>query len=66
MEGDAVEGPIVCKSREDVLQTLCDRKTGKTLGPTEVSSELIAASGGIGIQVMDEICQSPTWFWNSS
>ena len=32
-------------------------KTGKAPGPSEVSLELIAASGGVGIQVMAEICQ---------
>ena len=32
-------------------------KTGKVHGPPEVSLELIAASGEVGIQVMAEICQ---------
>ena len=32
-------------------------KTGKAPGPSEVSLRLIAASGGVGIQVMAEICQ---------
>ena len=32
-------------------------KTGKVPGPSEISLELIAASGGVGIQVMAEICQ---------
>ena len=32
-------------------------KTGKNPEPSEVSLELIAASGGVGIQVMAEICQ---------
>ena len=32
-------------------------KTRKALGPSEVSLELIAASGGEGIQVMAEICK---------
>ena len=32
-------------------------KTGKAPGPSEVPLELIAASGGVGIQVMSEICQ---------
>ena len=29
----------------------------KSPGPSEVSLELIAASGGVGIQVIAEICQ---------
>ena len=32
-------------------------KTGRALGSPEASLELIAASGGVGIQVMAEICQ---------
>ena len=31
-------------------------KTGKAPGPSEASLELIAASGGVGIHVMAEIC----------
>ena len=56
VEGDAVEGPVVCVSREEVLQALNETKTGKAPGSSEVSLELIAASGGVGIQVMAEIC----------
>ena len=40
-----------------MLQALCQMKTGKAFGPSEISLELIAASGGVGIQVMAEICQ---------
>ena len=54
---DAVEGPIVCVCREEVLQALNDMKTRQTPASSEVSLELIAASGGVGIQVMAEICQ---------
>ena len=57
MEGDAVEGPVVCVSREEVLQALSEMKTGKAHGPSEISLQLIAASGGVGIQVIAEICQ---------
>ena len=66
MEGDAVEGPVVCVSREDVLQALSEMKTGKAPGPSKVSLELIAVSGGVGTQVMAEICQSPRWIWNAN
>ena len=41
-------------------------KTGKSPGPSEVSQYFIAASGGMGIQVMTELCQSPIWTWNAS
>ena len=45
VEGCAVEGPVVCVSREDVLQALNEMQTGKAPGPSEVSLEMIAASG---------------------
>ena len=32
-------------------------KAGKAPGPSEVSLDLIVASGGVGIHVMVEICQ---------
>ena len=54
MEGDAVEGPVVCVSREEVLQASNEMKTGKAHGPSDVSLELIAASRGVGIQVKNE------------
>ena len=65
-EGDAVEGPVVCECREEVLQALNELKTGKAPGPLDVSLELIAAYGAVGIQVMAEICQSLIWIWNAS
>ena len=35
--GDAVEGPVVCVSREEMLQALNEMKTGKAPGHSEVS-----------------------------
>ena len=58
VEADAVEGPVVFVSREEVLQAINEMKTGKAPGPSEVSLELIAAREGVEIQVMPEICQS--------
>ena len=50
VEGDAVEGPVVYVSREEVLQAINEMKTGgKNPGPSEISQELITASGGVGI-----------------
>ena len=57
VEGDAVEDPVVCANREEMLQALKEVRTGKAPGPSEISLELIAASGGVEIQVMVEICQ---------
>ena len=53
---DAVNGPVDIVSREEVLQTLNEMKTGKAPGPSDVSPELIPTSGDEGIHVMDEIC----------
>ena len=58
VEGDVVEGLVVSVSRERVLQALNEMKIGKAPGPSKVSLELIAASGGVGIQLMAEIFQS--------
>ena len=57
VEGHTVEDPIVCAIREELHQALNEMKTGKATGPTEVSRELIAASGDVGIRVMFETCQ---------
>ena len=57
VEGDAVEGAVVCESREEVQQALVEMITEKAPGPSQVSLELIAASMGVGIQVMVEICR---------
>ena len=46
VEGDAVEGPVVCVRRYEVVQVLMEMETGKAPAPSEVSLELIAASGG--------------------
>ena len=66
VEGDAVEGPVVRESSEEVLQALNEMKTGEAPGPSEVSLELIASSEGVGIKVMAEICQSPRLILNAS
>ena len=33
VEGFAVEGPVVCASKDEVLQALNEMKTGKAPGP---------------------------------
>ena len=45
VEGDAVEGQVGCVGREEVLQAISEMKTGKAPGPSQVSLELIVASG---------------------
>ena len=56
--GDALVGTVVCVSREEVLQTLNELKTGIAPVVSEVSLELIDTSGGVGIYVMAELCLS--------
>ena len=56
VEGDAVEGRVVCVCRVDLLRALNEMKTGKSPGSSEISLVLIAASGGVGIHVLAEIC----------
>ena len=56
VEENAVKGPVVCVSREEVLQALNEMKKEKAPGPSEVSLQLIAASRGVEIQIMAEIC----------
>ena len=51
-----VEGPVERVSREEVVKTLGKMKAGKAAGPLEVSVEMIAASGEIGIDVMVDLC----------
>ena len=47
VEGDAVEGPVVCVSREEVLQALNENR--KSPWTFRRIIELIAAGGGVGI-----------------
>lgn len=54
VEADLVEGPV---ERVSQMKTMGGTKAGKAAGPSEVSVEMIAASGEIGIAVMVELCQ---------
>ena len=54
---ELVERPVERVSREEVVKAIREMKVGKAAGPSEVSVEMIAASGEIGIGVMVELCQ---------
>ena len=54
---NVVEGPIEKVSREEIVKALRMMKQGKAAGPSEVRTEMVVASGEIGIQVMIELCQ---------
>ena len=59
VQADLVERPAVERvSREGVVKALGKMKARKAAGPSEVSVEMIAASGEIGIDLMVELCQS--------
>ena len=49
-----------------MLLALNEMKTGKAPGHPIVSLELIADTGGVGIQVMAEMSESPRCIWNAS
>ena len=58
VQADLVEGPFERVSQEEVVKALGKMKAGKAAGPSEVSVEMIAASGEIRIDLMVELCQS--------
>ena len=57
MESNAAKGPVDCVGRNEVVQLSNEMKTEKAPGPSEVSFQLVAASTGVGIQVMAVLCQ---------
>ena len=57
VKAELVEGPVERLSREEVVKAIREMKAGKAAEPLEVSVEMIAASGEIGIGVMGELCQ---------
>ena len=51
------EGPIGKVNRDKIVKAMLEMQAGKAVGPSEVSTEMIAASGDVGIRVMMELCQ---------
>ena len=54
---ELMEGPVERVGREEVVKAIKEMKAEKAAGPSEVSFEMIAASGEIGFGVMVELCQ---------
>ena len=52
-----VEGPVEKVTRNEIMETMQKMKSGKATEPSEVSMEMIVASGVIGVKVMIELCQ---------
>ena len=57
VETDLVEGPVEKVVCNEIVEKIQSMKSGKATGPSEVSVEMIVASGEIGVKVMMELCQ---------
>ena len=57
METDVVEGPVEKAACNEILEALQKMKSGKATGPSEVSVEMIVASGEIRVKVVMELHQ---------
>ena len=57
VETDLVEGPVEKVARNEIVEAIQSIKSGKATGPSEVSVEMMVASGEIGVKVMMELCQ---------
>ena len=57
VETDVVEGPVEKVAHNEIVEAMQRMKSGKAAGPSEVSVEMIVASGEIGVKVMMELCQ---------
>ena len=57
VETDVVERPVDKVARNEIVEAMQEMKSGKTTGPSEVSVEMIVASGEIRVKVMMELCQ---------
>ena len=54
---DVVEGPVEKVTRVEIVEAMQKMISGKATRPSEVSVEMIVASGEIGVKVMMELCQ---------
>ena len=57
VETDVVDGPMEKVVRNEIVEAIHGMKSGKATGTSEVSVEMIVASGEIGKKVMMEQCQ---------
>ena len=57
VETDLVEGPVEKVAGNEIVEGMQKMKSGKATGPSEVSVEMIIASGEIGVKVLMELCQ---------
>ena len=57
VETDLVEGPVEKVDRNEIMEAMQSMKLGKATGTSEISVEMIVASGDIGVKVMMKLCQ---------
>ena len=57
VETDVVEGPVEKVARKEIVEAMQKMKSGKVTGPSEVSVEMIVASGKIKVKMVIELCQ---------
>ena len=57
VETDVVEGSVKNVARNEIVEAKQTTKSEKATGPSEVSVEMIVASGQIGVKVIMELCQ---------
>ena len=57
VETDLAEGPVEKVVRNEIVEAIQSMKSGKATGTSEVSVEMIFASGEIGVEVMMGLCQ---------
>ena len=57
VETDRVDGPVEKVTCNEIVEAMQKMKSGKATGPSEISVEMIVASGKIWVKVMMELCQ---------
>ena len=58
VEINVVERPVKKVACNEIVEAMQRMKSGKVTEPSEVSVEMIVASGKIRVKVMMELCQS--------
>ena len=56
VETDVVERPVEKVARNKIVEPMQKMKSGKPIEPSEVSGEMIVASGKIKVKVLMELC----------
>ena len=56
VEIDVIKGPVEKVARNEIVEAMQRMESGKATGPSEVSVEMIVASGEIAVKVMMELC----------